>query len=107
MTDLDDVTVLSDASLALVEELRSTREHRKALESREAEIRKALLSELTDAAVGITASGATAITVQRQNRTRVDSKRLQALYEDAWEDCQVESVVEVLDLPDVLEDIED
>lgn len=104
MTDYADSTVLSPLSLALVEELRNTRDSVKQLKAREAEIRKILLGELADSSLGLTAGGAPVIEVERQARTRVDTTRLQALYEDAWEDCQVESTVEVLRFPETLED---
>lgn len=102
---IDDTTVLSDTSLALVDELRSTREFIKKLKAREDDIRKILLNDLKDVEHGITASGLPVIEVQRQTRFRVDSSRLQALYEDAWEDCQVESTVEILRLPELAQDL--
>ena len=102
MTDYADSAVLSAANLTLVEELRSTRELIKKLKARESEIRDVLLVELADIDFGLTAAGVPVIEVERQPRTRVDSKRLQALYEDVWEDCQIESTVEVLRLPDAL-----
>lgn len=102
MTDYADSAVLSAANLTLVEELRSTRELVKKLKAREDEIRKVLLAELADIEIGLTAAGVPVIEVERQARTRVDSKRLQALYEDVWDDCQVETTVEVLRLPDAL-----
>lgn len=100
MTDFDETTVLSDASLALVEELRSVREFTHKLKARESEIRSILLEELKDAEQGITASGVPMIEVQRQARTKVDSKRLQALYEEVWDDCLIETTVQVLRLPE-------
>ena len=100
MTDQDDAVVLSDSNLALVEELRSNRESSKRLKAREDEIRSILLQELKGSEYGVTAAGAPMIEVQRQARTRVDSKRLQALYENVWEDCQIESEVEVLRFPE-------
>ena len=98
----DDSTVLSDANLALVEELRSTREFSKKLKAREDEIRKILLEELKDSEQGITAAGVPMIEVDRQSRTRVDGNRLQALYQDVWEDCQIETTVQVLRLPEAI-----
>lgn len=100
MTELDQAAVLSASNLTLVDELRSTRELVKKLKAREDEIRKVLLAELADVEVGLTAAGVPVIEIERQARTRVDSKRLQALYEDVWDDCQVETTVEVLRLPD-------
>lgn len=104
MTDLDQTVVLSDANLALVEELRTVRDTIKSLKGRESDIRKALLGELKDAEFGITAAGEPLIEVQRQPRSRVNTKRLQAVYEDVWNDCQINSTVEVLRFPEVLED---
>lgn len=104
MTDIDGVLELSDDALILVEELRLVRDETKRLKSREAEIREALLTELKDVEYGVTASGAPVIEIQRQPRSRVDSKRLQALYEDVWKDCQIHSEVEVLRFPEALED---
>lgn len=95
-------TVLSDSDLALVEELRSVRETSKALKAREDEIRKTLLTALKDSDQGLTASGASVVEVQRQPRTRVDTNRLQALYQSAWDDCQISTTVEVLRLPESL-----
>lgn len=100
MTELDQTVVLSDPNLALVEELRTVRETIKSLKGREEQIRDVLLAELKDAEFGIAASGEPLIEVQRQPRSRLDGKRLQALYEDAWDDCQVKSTVEVLRFPE-------
>lgn len=107
MFDVDTTTVLSDDNLALVEELRSVREFIKGLKTREDEIRKTLLQELKDSEQGLTAAGVPVIEIQRQSRTRVDSNRLQALYQDVWKDCQIETSVEVLRLPEasVLESV--
>lgn len=100
MLDNDDTKILADSEVALVEELRSTREFIKKLKDREDEIRKTLLRNLDGKERGITASGIPVVEIQRQPRTRVDSNRLRALYEEVWEDCQVESVVEVVRLPE-------
>lgn len=100
MTDSDGTTILSDATLALVEELQAVREESKKLEAREKEIRTVLLGELKDVEFGLTASGVPIVEVQRQPRSRIDSKRLQALYEKVWEDCQVRSTVEVIRFPE-------
>jgi predicted phage-related endonuclease len=105
MTDYDEsIVVLTDESLALVESLRTVREDIKVLKAREDELRSLLLSELKDAEFGVTASGVPLIEVQRQARTRVDSKRLQAVYEDVWRDCQIASEVEVLRFPELSAD---
>jgi predicted phage-related endonuclease len=104
MTEVDQTVVLSDASLALVEELRFVRDSIKGLKGREEQIRDALLAELKDAGFGVTASGEPLIELQRQPRKRVDPARLQALYEDVWNDCQIDSTVKVLRFPEVLED---
>lgn len=100
MTELGGAAVLTDSNLALVEELRSIREFTKSLKAREDEIRGILLAELKDADTGLTAAGVPVISVDRQTRTRVDSKRLQALYEEVWEDCQIETTVEALRFPE-------
>lgn len=104
MTDHDGILVLSDDTLTLVENLRTVREDIKVLKAREDEIRSALLTELKGVDYGVTASGAPIIEVQRQPRSRVDSKRLQALYENVWKDCQIQSEVEVLRFPETLSD---
>jgi predicted phage-related endonuclease len=104
MTDLDAITTLSASSVSLVEELRSTREFIKSLKAREKEIRSILLKELRDSSLGVTASGKYVIEVERHTRTGLDADRLQALYEEAWEDCQTETEVEVLRL--VQEDVD-
>lgn len=98
----DSTIILNDANLALVEELRSVRETSKSLKAREDEIRKILLEALKYSEQGITASGVPMIEVQRQPRTRVDGNRLQALYQDVWDDCQIATTVEVLRLPEAL-----
>lgn len=100
MIDQDTTTVLSDSNLALVEELRTVRDTIKGLKGRESDIRKTLLEELKDSDQGITASGVPIVAIDRQVRTRVDNNRLQALYQDVWKDCQVESIVQVLRLPE-------
>lgn len=100
MFDLDTTTVLTESTLSLVKELRELRDFTKRLKAREAEIRKILLAELKDTDQGVTAAGMPVIEVQRQSRTRLDGNRLQALYQEAWEDCQVETTVEVLQLPE-------
>jgi predicted phage-related endonuclease len=100
MTDNDDNAVLDDDDLALVENLREVREDIKKLTSREDAIRSALLDRLQGIEYGLTADGSPVIEVQRQPRSRVDSKRLQALYEEVWEDCQIKSEVEVLRFPE-------
>lgn len=97
----DTTTVLSDPTLALVEELRSVRESIKGLKASEERLRKALLVELEDIETGLTASGVPVITIDRQDRTRVDGDRLQALYPDAWKDCQATSVVQTVRLPEL------
>jgi len=105
MTDLDEIAVLSASNVALVEELRSTREFMKKLKAREKEIRSLLLKELKDRSLGMTASGKFLVEVRRQTRSGLDADRLQALYEEAWEDCQTETEVEVLTLVQENEDI--
>lgn len=103
MTDLNDaIVVLSDSNIALTEELRSIRDFTKTLKAREKEIRSLLLKALDDRSLGITASGKYLIEVQRYTRTGLDPDRLQALYEEAWEDCQTETEVHKLVL--ILED---
>lgn len=104
MTEHDGILVLTDDTLALVEDLRTVREDIKTLKAREDDIRSRLLVELKGVEYGVSASGAPMIEVQRQPRTRVDSKRLQALYEDVWKDCQIASEVEVLRFPETLSD---
>lgn len=104
MVDLDGITTLSDSSLSLVEELRTTREFIKSLKAREAEIRKILLKELQDASLGVTASGKPLVEIERYDRAGIDSDRLQALYEEAWEDCQTKTPVQVLKLAQEDED---
>lgn len=103
MTDQDTAIVLSDETLSLVEELRSVRESYRKLKAREEEIREDLLTELKGIEHGLTADGTPVIEIDRQTRTRVDSKRLQALYEEVWEDCQTEMTVETVRLPEVLQ----
>lgn len=100
MVNNDTETVLTDDSVSLVEELRSIRETTKDLKARESEIRSLLLDELNGAQSGITASGVPVVEVEYQTRYRVDVKRLQALYQDAWEDCQKETEVSVVRLPE-------
>jgi len=100
MFDHSTTTVLSESTLALVDELRSVREKVKSLKSREESIRKVLLQELVDSAEGITSSGVPVVALDQQLRTRVDANRLHALYPDVWEDCQVETTVQVLRLPE-------
>lgn len=102
MFDLDHTTVLSDTTLSLVEELRSVRESIKGLKTREGKIREILLAELKDTEQGLTASGVPVITIDRQVRSRLNGDRLQALYKDAWDDCQVETTVETIRLPESL-----
>lgn len=96
MLDSDTSIVLDDDTIALVEELRSIREASKVLKAREDEIRSTLLRELEGAEHGITASGMPVVEVQYQARTRVDTKRLQALHEDVWKDCLTSSVAAVV-----------
>ena len=98
----DTTTVLTESNLALVDELRSTREFIKKLKAREDDIRKILLEDLKDSDQGVTASGVPVVEIDRQSRTRVDSNRLQALYQDVWEDCQIETTVQVLRLPETI-----
>lgn len=100
MTDIDTSVVLDDDTVALVEELRSIRDSTKVLKAREDEIRNALLQQLEGAEQGINASGVPVVEVQYQSRTRLDSKRLQALYQDAWKDCQTDMTVTTVRLPD-------
>lgn len=99
MTD-NDIVVLDDSDLTLVEDLRTVREEIRKLKTREDDIRSALLTQLKGFEYGLTSSGVPVIEVQRQPRSRVDSRRLQALYEDVWEDCQIKSEVEVLRFPE-------
>jgi predicted phage-related endonuclease len=103
MTDDAGSVVLSQDTLSLVEDLRETRDAIKVLKAREESIRTVLLTELDGVEYGVTAAGAPVIEVQRQPRSRVDSKKLQALYEDVWKDCQTETEVEVLRFPETLE----
>lgn len=97
----DAITILSDTTLSLVDELRSVRRSVRDLKVREDEIRKIILAELFDTEQGITASGVSVITIERQTRTRIDGDRLQALYRDIWADCQIESVVQTVRLPEL------
>jgi predicted phage-related endonuclease len=100
MLETDTSVVLDDAAVALTEELRSIRDTVKVLKAREDEVRSALLSHLNGAEQGVTASGMPVVEVQYQPRSRVDSKRLQALYEEVWKDCQIETTVATVRLPD-------
>lgn len=102
MFDHDTTTVLSESTLALVEELRSVRETIKGLKDRESKIRETLLIDLKDVSEGLTASGVPVVTIDRQSRTRVNGDRLQALYPDVWADCQTATTVETIRLPEVL-----
>lgn len=102
MFDGDPAVVLSDVSLALVDELRSIRESVKALKAREEVVRAAILTELVDCSEGLTAAGVPVVTIDRQVRTRVDGDRLQALYPDVWKDCQTETVVQTVRLPETV-----
>jgi predicted phage-related endonuclease len=101
MLDTDTSVVLDDNTVDLVDELRSIRDTIKGLKAREDEIRSHLLSELDGAEQGITASGVPVVEVQYQTRSRVDSRRLQAVYEDVWKDCQTETTVATVRLPDL------
>ena len=103
MLDTDTSVVLDDATIALVDELRSVREASKALKAREDEIRSALLQQLEGAEHGITASGVPVVEVQYQSRTRVDTKRLQALHEEVWKDCLTSSIAATVRLPELSE----
>ena len=96
----DATTVLSDSNLALVEELRTTRESIKILKGRESEIRDKLLAELQGTDQGITAAGVPVITIDRQVRTRVNSDRLQALHKAVYDDCLVDTTVQTVRLPE-------
>lgn len=100
MFNLDTSTVLPDATIALVEELRTVRDSIKSLKSREDQIRQTLLDELKGVEEGVTASGMPVVTVERYSRTKIDGNRLQALYQDVWKDCQVETPVQVVRLPE-------
>jgi predicted phage-related endonuclease len=100
MFDTDTSIVLDDDAVALVDELRSIRDATKVLKAREDEIRAVLVNQLEGAEQGITASGVPVVEVQRQSRTRVDTKRLEALYEEVWKDCQVDMTVTTVRLPD-------
>lgn len=96
----DDGVVLADNELALVRELRETRQWKRKLEARENELRKTLLEKVGDRDRGLTAAGATVLQVQRQHRTGVDRKRLEALYPEVYEDVCTESEVVVLKTPE-------
>lgn len=98
MTDLDVTVVLSDPHVALVDELRTIRDSIKVLKAREKQIRTSLLKELKDRSLGVTASGHYIIEVDRFSRRGINSDRLQALYEDVYEDCKTETTVETLRL---------
>lgn len=100
MFDTDTSVVLDDDTVALVEELRSIRDTTKVLKAREDEIRSALLKQLEGAEQGINASGVPVVEVQYQSRSRVDTKRLQALYHEVWKDCQSDMVVTTVRLPE-------
>jgi len=100
MLDTDTPVVLDDDTVALVEELRSVRDATKVLKAREDEIRNALLQQLEGAEQGINASGVPVVEVQYQTRSRVDTKRLQALHEEVWKDCQTDMTVTTVRLPE-------
>lgn len=101
MPDTDTFVVLDDDAVALAEELRSVRDAGKVLKAREDEIRAALLKHLEGAEQGINASGVPVVEVQYQSRSRVDTKRLQALYEEVWKDCQTDMIVTTVRLPEM------
>jgi predicted phage-related endonuclease len=100
MLDTDTSIVLDDDTVALVDELRSIRDTTKVLKAREDEIRATLLEQLEGAEQGINASGVPVVEVQYQSRTRVDTKRLQALYQEVWKDCQADMTVTTVRLPE-------
>lgn len=100
MTDIDTPVVLDDDTVALVDELRAIRDTAKLWKAREDEIRSILLKRLEGAEQGINASGVPVVDVQYQTRTRVDTKRLQALHQAVWEDCQTDMTVTTIRLPD-------
>lgn len=100
MLDTETSVVLDDDAVTLVDELRSLRDTIKVMKAREDEIRAALLKQLEGAEQGISASGVPVVEVQYQSRTRVDTKRLQALYEEVWKDCQTDMTVTTVRLPE-------
>jgi predicted phage-related endonuclease len=99
-TDTLALAILSDANLALVEEMRTLRDQIKALKDRKDKLRLILLKELANVDTGITASGEPVITIERDDRSRIDSDRLQALYPEVYADCQKSSPVQTVRFPD-------
>jgi hypothetical protein len=83
----------------LVFDLREAREARHDAEFRERTARESILTLLNGESRGLTASGDVAVTVVTYQRTNVNSKKLQALYPDVYDDVIDETTVQRLDLP--------
>lgn len=99
MYDTETILELDDDAVEAAAELRSVRDAIKALKGREEVLKAILLASMSEADQGVNASGVPVIEVRRQSRSSVDVRKLQALYEDVWKNCQRETVVASLRFP--------
>lgn len=98
MSDEDVIVTISDSDLSLAEQLQEARKNRGDWEKIEKGLRDQLLATMTaqGADRALTASGAPAFHLSRSARNTVDSKKLEALYPQVYED--VVKVTEVVKL---------
>lgn len=99
MPDVDDLLELDEDALDAVKELQSIRDSIKSLKGREETIKAQLLETLNEADSGVDSTGRPIVEVRRQQRSSVDTKKLQALYPDVWADCQRETLVSSIRIP--------
>ena len=104
MTELTPIpgseAVLNDDEADLVRRLAEARQHRGEWEK----VEKALRTEVMQIVQGqgaqaaITASGAPLVRISTSTRRTVDSKKLEALYPEVYDDVMKETTVEKLDI---------
>lgn len=101
-TNNNDVVELTEQGVSLARRLQAVRDQQKELRKEEEVLRDSLLSTLEDEQVdaAVTGSGEPAIHLVRSNRSRVDTKRLQAMYPDIHAEVteQKESITLKVDL---------
>ena len=95
-----DGVVLDERIIEMIVELGAAREAKKEIEAQEQALRTQILGALAQEAtdIGLTASGRQVCHVERQSRTSVNRKKLEALHPEIFEQVAEESEVLMLRL---------
>lgn len=85
-----------------VNELRYIRSEKSALLKREAELRATIFDALSEAGAtaGVTRAGRRIVYLQNQTRRVVDRKRLEAMHPEIYQECTIETPVQIMRVED-------